>query len=68
MKDLIEALTIFAKYSTTEWPTNCDHDWLGIMRVRQEQPTPEERERLGELGFLWSDEYDCWGSFKYGSA
>lgn len=68
MKNLIEALQIFGKYTTTEWPTNCCHDVLCIMQVEKDQPTEDERARLHELGFFWSDEYDCWASFKYGSA
>jgi hypothetical protein len=70
VKDLIEALNIFSKYTDTdtEWPTNCSHDWLGIMQVRRDQPSEAEVNRLDELGFLWSDEFDCWGSFRFGSA
>ena len=68
MRDLIEAMKIFAKYTNTDWPTHCEHDWLGIMQVRKDQPTEEDKARLDVLGFLWSDEHDCWGSFKFGSA
>lgn len=68
MKDLIEALTIFSKYTNANSPTNCVHDFLGIMDVEETEPTAEEQKRLDELGFFWSDEYDCWGSFRFGSA
>ena len=67
MDDLIEALTIFRKYTDTRYPTNCVHDWLGIMRVPKDV-TEADRLRLEQLGFLWSDEYDSWGSYRFGSA
>lgn len=67
MNDLIEALTIFAKYQKpTKWPTHCEHDTLYIMGVEEDAPSEEERLRLDELGFIWSD--DCWISFRFGSA
>lgn len=70
MKDLIEALTIFAKYQKedTYSPTHCEHDVLMIAGVEEDQPSAEDRTRLDELGFIWSDEYDCWISFRFGSA
>lgn len=67
MKDLIEALQIFSKYTDTKYPTNCVHDWLGIMRVPREID-PADEARLKELGFLWSEEYESWGSYRFGSA
>ena len=68
MNDLIEALTIFAKYANVRNPTHCEHDVLTIMHVNTDDPTPEERERLDALGFHWSEEYECWASFRFGSA
>jgi hypothetical protein len=66
MKDLIEALTIFAKYKDWEWPTHCEHDVLTIMGITEEEVSKEDRERLNKLGFLWGDE--AWISFRFGSA
>jgi hypothetical protein len=69
MKDLIEALTIFAQYCTAEHnPTHCEHDVLFIMGVDAEDPTDEEITRLDALGFFWSDENDAFISYRYGSA
>ena len=68
MLELIEALQIFAKYSSTKWPTVCTHDQLTIMEVDRDDPTEDERGRLEELGFLWSPEDDVWISFRFGSA
>lgn len=69
MKDLIEALTIFAKYQgEVRNPTHCEHDVLYVMKVAEEQPTEAERKRLDDLGFLWFEEEECWGSFRFGSA
>jgi hypothetical protein len=67
MKDLIEALTIFLKYQNAHAPTHCEHDVLIVVGVPKELPE-EEVKRLDELGFLWMDEYDNWGSFRFGSA
>ncbi len=68
MKDLIEALQIFAKYTDTQWPTNCSHDVMYIMDVEHDQPSEAERARLGELGFNWHEDPGCWASFRFGSA
>ena len=68
MKELIEALNIFLKYKNPHDPTHCEHDVLCIMQVTKEEVSAEDAVRLGELGFFWSDEYDCWASFRFGSA
>lgn len=66
MSDLIEALTIFAKYQNPRNPTHCEHDVLRIMAVSQEEVSVEDVKRLEELGFFWGEE--CWQSFRFGSA
>lgn len=68
MKKLIEALTIFAKYKDVEYPTACVHDALCIMAVTQEEVSKEDAELLDKYDFFWSQEFDCWCSFHYGSA
>lgn len=68
MKDLIEALQIFSKYTDTKYPTHCEHDILMIMEVDEDSVTEDEAKRLDELGFFWSEEYECWASFRFGSA
>jgi hypothetical protein len=68
MKDLIEALQIFLKYRNDEFPTHCEHDVMMIMDVEKYEVTEEDAKRLDELGFCWVDEYDCWGSYRFGSA
>lgn len=68
MKDLIEALQIFSKYTDTKYPTHCEHDVLMIMEVDEDSVTEDEAKRLDELGFFWSEEYECWASFRFGSA
>ena len=69
MKDLIEALSIFLKYqkADTYSPTHCEHDVFLVMGVPQNIPL-EDVERLDALRFLWMNEYDCWGSYRFGSA
>jgi len=66
MEDLIEALTIFLKYKNEDYPTHCEHDVLWIMGVGYDEVSEEDRKRLDELGFFWSD--DGWQSFRFGSA
>jgi hypothetical protein len=39
-----------------------------IMEVDEADVSALEYKRLEELGFHWSEEYDCWASFRFGSA
>lgn len=67
MDDLIEALQIFRKYKNSTYPTNCSHDVLAIMDISRDMVSSEDHARLMELGFI-VDEYECYISFRYGSA
>lgn len=51
MKDLIEALTILAKYTDSTHPTSCDHDVLRVS-VDPALVSAEDKARLDELGFF----------------
>lgn len=69
MKDLIEALQIFLKYTDSKYPTNCSHDMLWV-NVDPELVSDEDKARLDELGFFVSEDYDYaegFCSFRYGS-
>lgn len=66
MKDLIEALQIFLKYSDLPSPTYCRFDTLYVIGV--EDVSDSDRRRLGELGFHWDDREWTWQSFRFGSA
>ncbi len=70
MKDLIEALTIFAKYCNPEWPTHCEHDIMYIMY--EGKVSGKDAKRLIELGFNYHGRQDGedpgWISFKFGRA
>ncbi len=67
MKDLIEALTIFLKYMPDCcYPTHCEHDVM-MVGVAQEEISHEDKIRLEELSFQWSNEYDCFISYRFGS-
>ncbi len=68
MKDLIAALNIFLKYKDAYAPTHCEHDVLLVVGITKEEVSEEDKARLNDLGFYWSYEYDCWGSFRFGSA
>lgn len=56
MKDLIEALTILAKYIDPEEKWHCEHDVLYVCHINEEDVSEEDMKRLGELGFFPSDE------------
>jgi hypothetical protein len=66
MSDLIEALTIFRKYANPHNPTHCEHDVLTIMDVGE--MTAEDAARVKALGFFWTEDEECWQSFRFGSA
>lgn len=69
MKDLIEALTIFAKYQPDTYaPTHCEHDVMLVAQVSEDEVSAEDRKRLDVLGWHWNGEYACWASFRFGSA
>ncbi len=68
MKNLIEALTIFAKYQDLAYPTLCEHDVLYISGIMKHEVSAEDVMKLEQLGFFWSDGDDHWMSFKFGSA
>lgn len=68
MKDLIEALQIFAKYTDADYPTHCEHDILIIMEVDQAHVMPGDNMRLYELGFRWNTDYKAYTSYRFGSA
>lgn len=69
MNDLITALQIFLKYANNiEYPTHCGHDCLYIHRaIKLNQVDSEDLKKLEELGFFWSEEDDCFISFRFGS-
>jgi len=73
MDDLIEALTIFRKYMEPgsynfARPTHCEHDVLMVSVTAAEWVSGDDKDRLERLGFSWSDEYECYVSYRFGSA
>lgn len=68
MSDLIKALTIFLKYKDSKWPTHCDHDVLSIMDVDIGDVSEDDVAELDRLGFFYSEDEECFQSFRYGSA
>jgi len=69
MNDLILALKIFNKYADdSQWPTHCERDVLMIgCDITKDMIKDKDLQILDELGFIWSDEYDCFISFRFGS-
>lgn len=66
MKDLIEALTIFSKYNSGDI-IHCEHDVLMVGYIDYLDVSKEDIERLDELGFFPSDEYESFISYRFGS-
>jgi hypothetical protein len=67
MKDLIEALTIFAKYTSAEHPTSCEHDSLYVL-VDPLDVSDADKTRLEDLGFHARVSDRHFESFRFGSA
>lgn len=71
MKDLIESLQIFLKYTgDMDYPTHCEHDVMYCAHgFGPEVMSEEDVKRLDKLGWHWDgDDLECWLSFKFGSA
>jgi len=66
MKDLIEALQIFLKYSDTDYPTNCTHDCLYV-DVDPELVSDEDKVHLSELSFDPDEDSPGFYSYRFGS-
>lgn len=66
MDELIKALQLMRTRANPSSPFHCEHDELHVM-VDPELFTPEEIAQLDEWGFFIG-EYNCFQSFKYGSA
>jgi len=64
MNDLIEALTILAKYGNPNYPTHCEHDSLYV-DIAPELVSKEDIIRLEELGFMVGEEEFEGGFFSY---
>ena len=60
MDKLIEAFTIFKKYQNSPMPISCEHDIMFIdPDIRFEDVSIADASRLDALGFIWSDDEDC---------
>ncbi len=66
MKDFIEALTIFLKYSDTKYPTHCEHEKLTVC-VDPALVTKEDTKELKRLGFIADKGEGNFYSFRFGS-
>lgn len=68
MDDLIKALQIFLKYKNNSYPTICEHEVLIIVGIEEWEISDQDKAELEMLGFRWSNQYENWISYKYGSA
>lgn len=67
MNDLLEAFTIFAKYTSSRHPTCCEHDVLYVL-VDPAKVTPDDLARLEALGFVAHEGDSNFQSVRFGSA
>ena len=67
MNDLLEAFTLFAKYTSDRHPTCCEHDVLYVL-VDPADVTAEDRVRLEALGFDAHEGDQNFQSTRFGSA
>ena len=68
MQDLIEALQILLKYGNPFAPTHCEHDILHVVGIEPDDVSPEDTQRLEELGFHTGEASDGFYSYRFGSA
>lgn len=67
MKELYEAFKIFAKYSTDNFPTSCEHDIMYV-HVKPTAVSDEDVAELERLGFDANEDLGNFQSTKFGSA
>ena len=67
MNDLLEAFTIFAKYTSSRNPTCCEHDVLYVL-VDPAKVSADDRARLEALGFDAHEGDSNFQSTRFGSA
>lgn len=65
MDDLIEALSIFRKYTDSYNPTHCEHDVL-IVPIDPSSVSQDDINRLEQLDFMVEEEH--FYSFRFGAA
>lgn len=69
MKDLIEALQIFYKYTgDINNPTLCEHNVMIVAYDETVCLNIKDAHRVKELGFFYSTDDECWKSYRFGSA
>ena len=67
MEDLIRALQILLKYGNSKYPTHCEHDELSICDIDPSKVSEIDIVELDRLGFIISEENECFISYKFGS-
>lgn len=69
MKDLIEALTILAKYADPQdrYPTHCEHDVLYVKGPSRQKIREDDAKRIHALSFSWDIDTGMWRSIRFGS-
>lgn len=66
MKDLIRAFQIFGRYTSSEYPTSCEHDVMYVY-VEPNKVSLKDINELQDLGFESDNDLECFVSTKFGS-
>lgn len=61
-RTLAEAFTILAKYSDEGYALSAEHDII-YAQAKPDDLSPDDRERLCELGWHESEEFNCMAMF-----
>lgn len=63
MKDVVDGLTILMKYDPNGG-AEAQHDILfATPKITKDAVSDEDAKTLDDLGWHWSDEFDCWARF-----
>ena len=62
MENLIKAFNIFLKYSNDKYIIHCEHDVL-MININEKDVSESHKKELDDLGFFWSNEYECFIMF-----
>ena len=66
MENLIKALQIFLKYDNSDYPTYCINDYF-IVHINPNRVSELDKIELEKLGFEVDEDFNAFGSYRYGS-
>lgn len=63
MQQLLEGFQIFLQYDKEDGDCSYEHDEIFAGNVKSKNLKRGHAKRLEELGWSWSDEFECWHHF-----